>query len=82
MFYSRYPYGKQAATYISEYRKLAEMIHKKAPLTNMMWSPNFCYDDEDSERYYPGDEFVDMTGLSLYWNGTHRKSIFSIAYVF
>ncbi len=51
--------------YIKKFRIVANVFHKYAPSVPVIWAPNF-YPTNNIEAYYPGDEYVDYVGLSLY----------------
>ncbi|KAJ3142528.1 hypothetical protein HK101_003300, partial [Irineochytrium annulatum] len=36
-----------------------------------VWSPNIAYGADDYSKWYPGDEYVDWAGLSVYWKGSY-----------
>ncbi|KAI8831113.1 glycoside hydrolase superfamily, partial [Chytridium lagenaria] len=68
------PYGQQPAEFISSFRQVATTLHEKNPSAAMLWSPNFdARDGVTYERYYPGDEYVDWVGLSVYYKGTRSN---------
>ena len=48
--------------YIKAYRKVADQFRKDRPTVQIMWSPK---GQEDLEKYYPGDDYVDVIGLSV-----------------
>jgi hypothetical protein len=100
---SWYPWSQRPAEYVEAFRKIAEAIHSRAPLTAMLWAPNYGggypfaggqYEalpgstnfqpldtnhdghldmlDDMYEPYYPGDDFVDWVGMSVYhWGNEH-----------
>lgn len=49
--------------YIKAYRKVAEQFRKDTPTVQIMWSPK---GSEGLEKYYPGDDYVDLIGLSVF----------------
>ena len=51
------------ADYISAYRYFVERCRSNAPQAKFMWSPK---GDEGLEQYYPGDDMVDVIGLSVF----------------
>lgn len=51
--------------YIEKFRLVAHKIHNLAPNVVMVWSPNF-YPPDNIIDYYPGDEYVDWVGASVY----------------
>ncbi len=55
--------------YIAAYRYIANMTRQLAPNVELVWSPNYtCRWNETIDMYYPGDEYVDWVGMSLYFN--------------
>jgi endoglucanase len=52
-----------AQDYISAYKRVAEQFRKDTPTVQMMWSPKGI---EGLEKYYPGDSYVDLVGLSVF----------------
>lgn len=55
--------GWRPADYISAYRRMADIARETVPGLNLMWSP---LGDDGMEAYYPGDDYVDLTGLSVF----------------
>ncbi len=51
--------------YIERFRYVADIFHKYAPNCQMVWSPNF-YPPSTMSLYYPGDNYVDFVGVSIY----------------
>jgi endoglucanase len=49
--------------YIAAYRHMVDICRAQAPKINYMWSPS-GYDD--LADYYPGDDYVDLVGLSVF----------------
>lgn len=49
--------------YINAYRRMVDVCRAQAPEVNYMWSP-LGY--EGLEKYYPGDDYVDIVGLSVF----------------
>lgn len=49
--------------YISAYRRMIDICRAEAPDTNFIWSPIGL---EGAEDYYPGDDYVDLVGLSIF----------------
>jgi hypothetical protein len=59
------PWSGDAAKYIEKFRIVADVMRGEAPNVAMVWSPG------DVPRYnmagfYPGDDYVDWVGVSLY----------------
>ena len=78
---SWYPWGQQPELYREKFREFALVMHERAPLVSMAWTPNqeFGYPFPGLEfsnpkldpnapylPYYPGDDVVDIVGISLY----------------
>ncbi|MDJ0824166.1 MAG: glycosyl hydrolase [Rhodobacter sp.] len=55
--------GWKPETYISAFQKMIDICREVAPDINVMWSP-LGY--ENMAEYYPGDEYVDLVGLSVF----------------
>lgn len=49
--------------YIGAYRRMVDIARQSSPKTRYMWSPK---GDEGLQPYYPGDNYVDMIGLSVF----------------
>jgi endoglucanase len=49
--------------YIYAYRRMIDICRAEAPNINVMWSP---LGDELMADYYPGDDYVDLVGLSVF----------------
>jgi beta-mannanase len=84
----RYPWSNgDPIEFKNAYKRFVDKCRAKSPSFKYMWSPA---GDEGSEQYYPGDEYVDVIGLSVYsfedWEikniGHHRtfKEIFEPKY--
>ncbi|MGC9418531.1 MAG: glycoside hydrolase family 26 protein [Rhodovulum sp.] len=50
-------------TWIAAYRRMVDVCRAQAPDVNYMWSP-LGY--EELADYYPGDDYVDIVGLSVF----------------
>ncbi len=50
-------------TYVSAFKRMMDVCKAQAPDIKTMWSP-LGYDD--LEDYYPGDDYVDVVGLSVF----------------
>ncbi|MEZ5796798.1 MAG: glycosyl hydrolase [Paracoccaceae bacterium] len=50
-------------TYITAYRRMIEVCRAEAPNANIVWSPIGL---SNSPEYYPGDDYVDLIGLSVF----------------
>ena len=55
--------GWNPADYISAYHRMIDICRKAAPNIRVMWSP---LGDEGMEPYYPGDDYVDVVGISVF----------------
>lgn len=53
----------QPAAYIDAYRRMIDICREAAPNANMVWSPIGM---EKAKDYYPGDDWVDLVGLSIF----------------
>ncbi|MGN1098182.1 MAG: stalk domain-containing protein, partial [Clostridia bacterium] len=51
--------------YIEKFRIVASVFKEYAPSVGIVWAPNF-YPSNNIDLYYPGDEYVDYVGLSVY----------------
>lgn len=58
-------YTKDYNKYIEKFRIVAKVFKEHAPSVGIIWSPNF-YPSDTIDLYYPGDEYVDYVGLSVY----------------
>ncbi len=57
------------ADFIAAYRRVADMFRSGAPMAELVWSPmqNGKWNETVGD-YWPGDEYVDWVGMSLYYN--------------
>jgi endoglucanase len=61
---SVYPWStKDTKRYIQLFQRITSVCKTKLPKVKIMWSPN---GELGAESYYPGDEYVDIAGLSAY----------------
>ena len=51
--------------YIEKFRTVANVFREYAPSVGLVWAPNF-FPQDNIDFYYPGDEYVDYVGLSIY----------------
>jgi len=69
--------------YISAYRWMAEIAREMVPNMNLMWSP---LGTDGMEVYYPGDDYVDLIGLSVFglqaWDHANYNRDQSFAEIF
>jgi hypothetical protein len=59
------PWHGDPQKYIEKFRLIHKIMAEEAPNVAMVWSPNFWPPDTIHD-YYPGDEYVDWVGFSLY----------------
>ncbi|MGE5654004.1 MAG: stalk domain-containing protein [Bacillota bacterium] len=70
--------GGTPEEYIAKWRLVANVFHQEAPNAVMVWSPNW-FPPYTIETYYPGDEYVDWVGMSVYhmpdasWDPEHQQ---------
>lgn len=50
-------------TYIQAYRRMIDVCRASAPDISVMWSP---LGDEEMAKYYPGDDYADLIGLTVF----------------
>lgn len=55
--------GWEPQTFIDAYRKMIDVCRASAPEINVMWSP---LGNEDMADYYPGDDYADLIGLTVF----------------
>lgn len=69
-------WGNQAkpADFIAAYQHVVNIARSQAPRAAMVFSPNFSSANKvDMDIYYPGDQYVDWVGVSLYYDRWHRS---------
>jgi len=60
----RYPWaGWWPSNYVAAYRHVVERCRTSAPAAQFVWSPR---GDRGMGRYFPGRDYVDIVGVSLY----------------
>ncbi|RKN85563.1 stalk domain-containing protein [Paenibacillus ginsengarvi] len=59
------PWSVEPARYIEKFRLVANVMHSEAPNVALVWSPGDV-PRYTMDSYYPGDEYVDWVGVSLY----------------
>lgn len=59
------PWYGDPQKYVEKFRLIHDIMEEEAPNVAMVWSPNFLPRDNIAP-YYPGDEYVDWVGFSLY----------------
>ena len=64
-------YETNPQDYIDKFRIVAKVFREEAPNVAMVWAPAY-FPIDNIEDYYPGDEYVDWVGVSMYQahNGT------------
>ena len=64
----------KAADFIAAYRHIASLARAQAPRAALLFSPNYSSGNKvDMDVYYPGDEYVDWLGVSLYYDRWHHS---------
>ena len=71
-------YGLQPQDYVSTWRSVTNAIRAVTNETFTFWAPNVMPDVADDdvqayEPYWPGEEYVDVVGLSVYSFGPQRS---------
>ena len=62
------------ADYIAAYRHIAQLARTYAPNAALVFAPNYSSAYRvDMDSFYPGDEYVDWVGTSLYYNRYHHS---------
>jgi hypothetical protein len=59
------PWNGDPKKYIEKFRLIHDIMAEEAPNVAMVWSPNFL-PRGNIDDYYPGDNYVDWVGFSLY----------------
>lgn len=49
--------------YVAAYKRMIDICREAAPRINVVWSPVGL---ENARDYYPGDDYVDLVGLSIF----------------
>lgn len=49
--------------YVAAYKRVIDLFRKDMPDVKVMWSPKGL---DGLEKYYPGDDYVDLVGLSVF----------------
>ncbi|KAJ3133541.1 hypothetical protein HK100_004298 [Physocladia obscura] len=65
-------YGSSPKEFLSLWIRFYNIMKNTAPQVATVWSPNFNGppDQEPYAPYWPGPEFVDWVGVSVYWKGS------------
>ncbi|MCI8537816.1 MAG: hypothetical protein HFF18_04020 [Oscillospiraceae bacterium] len=62
------------AEFIPAYQHVAELARAYSPNTALVFSVNYSSAHlVDMDTFYPGDQYVDWVGVSLYYNLTHHS---------
>lgn len=75
--YSAYWTARDSSTYVELYRYIYDIFEEEGANDHTLWVwnpneksfPDFCWNSADS--YYPGDEYVDIVGLTGYNTGDY-----------
>ncbi|KAI8617285.1 glycoside hydrolase superfamily [Chytriomyces sp. MP71] len=59
-------YGQQPNAYVALWIRMANIFRKSAPDVKLVWSPNL---DIADTSYWPGAQYVDIVGCSVYFKG-------------
>ncbi|KAJ3020434.1 UNVERIFIED_CONTAM: hypothetical protein HDU68_010173 [Siphonaria sp. JEL0065] len=72
-------YGVQPARYVAVWRRMATIFRQHAPDVILVWAPNYDLPAGD-DSYWPGTEYVDWVGTSVYWKGFGVNALVDKAY--
>lgn len=62
------------AEFIAAYRHIVDIGRSRAPRVAMVFSPNYSGGNrQDMDTFYPGDQYVDWIGTSLYYDRYHHS---------
>ncbi len=64
--------GWKPEDYINAYHRMIDICRQEAPKINVVWSPA---GDAGMEAYYPGDDYVDLVGISIFGYEPWEKEI-------
>ncbi|KAJ3061171.1 hypothetical protein HDU98_002900, partial [Podochytrium sp. JEL0797] len=64
-------YGNQPTEFVAQWIQVYQALQATAPAVAMVWSPSFGTSSFDANyaAYWPGAQYVDWVGLSVYWKG-------------
>lgn len=65
--------GWEPEDYVAAYRRMVDICREAAPRVNVMWSPLGL---EGMEEYYPGDDYVDLIGLTIFGYQAYEEDVF------
>lgn len=60
------------SNYIASYKRMIDICRNEAPKINVIWSPVGLANARD---YYPGDDYVDLVGVSIFGYEAWEKAI-------
>ncbi|KAI9331740.1 glycoside hydrolase superfamily [Obelidium mucronatum] len=65
-------YGQKPNEFVPFWKRAYTILNKISPQVALVWSPNYNGPDnkEPYDPYWPGPEYVDWVGVSLYWKGS------------
>ncbi|KAJ3010351.1 UNVERIFIED_CONTAM: hypothetical protein HDU68_002177 [Siphonaria sp. JEL0065] len=65
-------YGQKPTEFIDLWKRMHTILNNIAPQVPIVWSPNYNGppNQEPYDPYWPGTEFVDWVGISVYWKGS------------
>ncbi|KAI9146332.1 glycoside hydrolase superfamily [Paraphysoderma sedebokerense] len=78
-----YPWGAQPDRFIETWKRLYKAVKAASPDTQLIYSPNIYFHPINGTTYsdyWPGDDFVDVVGLSFYHFGNGYPFINEEAY--
>lgn len=68
-----FPWSKEdPKLYIKAYRRVYTIVHAIAPETEFVWHVNYDKSHANLAKYYPGNDFIDYVGASIY--GNHKPN--------
>lgn len=62
----------KSENYIASFKRMIDICRKEAPKINVVWSPVGL---ENAKDYYPGDDYVDLVGVSIFGYEAWEKAI-------
>ncbi len=65
--------------YIASFKRMIDICREVAPRINVVWSP---IGQENAKDYYPGDDYVDVVGISVFGYEAWEKAIIGHARTF
>ncbi|KAJ3238892.1 hypothetical protein HDU81_006903 [Chytriomyces hyalinus] len=66
--------------YVSVWKRMYTTVKQYAPSVKVVWSPNYDLPPKDTSTW-PGPEFVDMVGTSVYFKGFGKNERMPIHYI-